>query len=174
MCDFITIASIGLGIAQAGMGYASSSAQYSQRMEEVRQNSINASKAAENQYANLNIRAQQEDAAANQQKTETNIEAAQAAASVEAAAAEGNVGGLSVQSVLQDMYAQKGRHDAALDSNQRMNRGFLSGEKIAAEAGGQNQINSMPLPEKPSFAPYLLNAFSSGLTAYSNYKTQKG
>ncbi|RUT88016.1 MULTISPECIES: hypothetical protein [unclassified Mesorhizobium] len=172
MCDFITIASIGLGIAQAGMGYAASSAQYDQRMQEMQQNAINASKAAENQYANLNIRAQQEDAAMVQQKTETNIEAAQAAASVEAAAAEGNVSGLSVSSVLQDMYAQKGRSDAALDTNQQMNRGFLRGEKIAAEAGGQNQINSMPLPEKPSFAPYLLNAFSSGLSAYSNSKTR--
>lgn len=172
MCDFITIASIGLGIAQAGMGYAASSAQYDQRMQEMQQNAINASKAAENQYANLNIRAQQEDAAMVQQKTETNIEAAQAAASVEAAAAEGNVSGLSVSSVLQDMYAQKGRSDAALDTNQQMNRGFLRGEKIAAEAGGQNQINSMPLPEKPSFALYLLNAFSSGLSAYSNSKTR--
>jgi hypothetical protein len=172
MCDFITIASIGLGIAQAGMGYAASSAQYDQRMEEMKQNAINASKATETQYANLNIRAQQEDAAMNQQKTETNIEAAQAAASVEAAAAEGNVGGLSVSSVLQDMYAQKGRSEAALDTNQQMNRGFLAGEKTAAEAGGQNQINSMPMPEKPSFAPYLLNAFSSGLSAYSNYKAK--
>jgi hypothetical protein len=172
MCDFITIASIGLGIAQAGMGYAASSAQYDQRMEEVRQNAINASKATENNYAGLNIRAQQEDAAMVQQKTETNIEAAQAAASVEAAAAEGNVGGLSVSAVLGDLYAQKGRSEAALDSNQQMRRDYLAGEKLAAEAGGQNQINSMPLPEKPSFAPYLLNAFSSGLSAYSNYKTR--
>ncbi|TIQ65452.1 MAG: hypothetical protein E5X41_14925 [Mesorhizobium sp.] len=172
MCDFITIASIGLGIAQGVAGYAGAQQQYDQQMEVVKQNAINASTAAENQYANLNIRAQQEDAAAHQQRTEANIEAAQSVASVEAAAAEGNVGGLSVQSVLGDMYAQLGRHDAALDANQRMNRGFLAGEKVAAEAGGQNQINSVPLPEKPGFAPYLLNAFGSGLSAYSNYKTR--
>lgn len=142
-------------------------------MEVVRQNAINASRATENQYANLNIRAMQEDAAANQQRQETNIEAAKAAASVEAAAAEGNVSGMSVGHVLRDLYAQQGRHDAAVDSNLRMNRGFLAGEMKAVEAGGQNQINSMPIPERPSFAPYLLDAFGSSLTAYSNYKQRK-
>lgn len=152
------------------MGYSAAQQQYDAQMEMARQNAINASRATEHQYAALNVRAQQEDAAAAQQKTETNIEAAQARASVLTAAAAGNVSGMSVQHVLRDIYAQEGRHDAALDTNQRMNRAFIQGEKRAVESGGQNQINSVPLPEKPSFTPYLINAFSSGLGAYTNYK----
>lgn len=173
MCDFISIAGVVLSIAQAGVGYMAAQAQYEQQAEEKRQNDINAARATEQQYRNLNIRAQQEALAAHQQGQEANIEAARAVATTKAAAAEGNVGGLAVSHVLQDLYSQKGRHDAALDTNIRMSRAYIQGEKKAAEAGGQNQINSMPVPEKPSFAPYLLQAFSGGLNAYSNYRQRK-
>lgn len=173
MCDFITIASVALGIAQAGVGYMAAQAQYEQRAEEKRQNDINAANATEQQYRNLNIRARQDALAAHQQGQEANLEAARAVATTEAAAAEGNVGGLAVSHVLQDLYAQKGRHDAALDTNMRMNSAYIRGEKKAAAAGGQNQINSVPVPEKPSFAPYLLQAFGNGLNSYSNYRQRK-
>lgn len=167
MCDIITIASIGLGIAQSAMQASAANDQYKQQMEVQRQNAVNASRAAENQYANIAIRAQQEDMARHQQESETNIEVAKAASTVEVAAAQGGVSGLSVDAVLMDIYAQQGRNEAALDTNQRMSRGYLEGEMKAAEAGGQGQINSVPIPEKPSPMPYFLNAFGSSLNAYS-------
>lgn len=173
MCDILTIASIGLGIAQGAASFAAADAQYDQQMEMHRQNGINASRAAENQYANLNIRAQQEGASATQQKMNDKIAAAKAASTIEVAASEGGVSGLSVDHVLRDIYAQHGRNEATLDTNLRMSRDYLAGEKVAAEAGGQNQINSMPVPEKPSFAPYLLNAFGTGINAYSNYRQRR-
>jgi len=168
MCDPFTIASIGLGIAQSVMQYNAADEQYQQQMEVQRQNAVNASLAAENQYSNISIRSQQEDMARHQQQMETNIEAAKSASTVEVASAAGGVSGLSVDAVLMDIYAQQGRNEAALDTNQRMSRDYLAGEMKAAEAGGQSQINSVPIPEKPSFAPYLLNAFGTGLNAYSN------
>lgn len=174
MCDIITFATIGLGIAQSAMQYSAAQDQYDAQMEVQKHNAINASRAAENQYANINIRAQQEDAARNQQQMETNIEAAKAASTVEVAASEGGVAGLSVDAVLRDIYAQQGRNEATLDVNQRMSRDYLAGEMKAAEAGGQGQINSVPIPEKPSFAPYLLNAFGTGLNVYSNSLKRKG
>lgn len=170
----MTIASIGLGIMQSAVQYSAANAQYEAQMEHQRQNAINASRAAENQYSNINIRAQQEDAARVQQQQQTNIEAAQAASTVEVAAGAGGVSGLSVEHVLRDIYARQGRNEAALDVNQRMSRDYLMGEKRAAEAGGQSQINSVPIPEKPSFAPFILNAFGSGLNAYGNYLQRKG
>lgn len=81
---------------------------------------------------------------------------------------------MSVEHILRDVYAQQGRNDAALDVNARMNRDYLMGEKRAAEAGGQSQINSVPIPEKPSVVPYALNAFGTGLNSYSNFKQRKG
>jgi len=173
MCDFMTIASIGLGIAGQMMEYSAAKSQYQAQMEIQKQNAINASLAAEANYSNLNIRAQQEDAARHQNQFESNIEAAKAASTLEVAASEGGVSGLSVDALLHDIYAQAGRHEAALSLNQRMSRDYLKGEMRAAELGGQNQINSVPIPEKPSFAPYLINAFGSGLNAYAGYKQRK-
>lgn len=174
MCDIMTIASIGLGIAQSVAQFGAAQQQYEAQMEHQRQNAINASRAAENQYANINIRAQQEDTARNQQQLATNIEVAQAVSTVEVAAGVGGVSGLSVEHILRDIYAQQGRNEAALDVNARMSRDYLMGEKKAAEAGGQSQINSVPIPEKPSILPYALGAFSSGLNAYSNYQQRRG
>lgn len=164
---------MGLGIAQSVMGYQGAQQQYRAQQEFQRQNAINAANAASNDYDNLNIRSMQEDTAAHQQQQETAIEAAMAAGTVETAAAEGGVGGMAVGALLGDIYAQRGRHDAALGTNQRMNRDFITGQKTAVKAGAVSQINSVPLPEKPGFAPYLMNAFSTGLSAYSDYKKQK-
>lgn len=173
MCDPITLVTVGLGIAQGVAGYAASNAQYKEQSRVAQENAINASNATQNTYKNLNIRAMQEDMAANQQRQQTDIQASQTSASVVTAAAEAGASGLSVSHVLQDVWAQKGRSDAALDTNIQMNKDFLAGEKKAAEAAGQNQINSVPLPEKPSFLPFALDAFSTGLGAYSDYKKRK-
>jgi hypothetical protein len=143
-------------------------------MDAYRQNAENASLATAQTYKNLNIRTQQEGQAAAQAEQAAEIEKARAVAATEVAASAGGVAGLSVDAVLRDVYAQAGRNEAAADSNLRMSRDYLAGELKAAEVGGQNQINSMPIPEKPSFTPFLLQGFASGLGAYSNYLNQKG
>jgi len=173
MCDFIAIASIGLGIASQVMEYGAAKSQYQAQKEMYRQNAINANQTAANQYDNLNIKLQQEDAARHQQKFETGIEAAKAVSSLEVAASEGGVSGLSVNSLLHDLYGQQGRGDATLDANARMSRNYLQGEMKAVQLGAQNQVNSMPIPEKPSFAPYLINAFGTGLQAYAGARQRK-
>jgi len=174
MCDFMTIASIGLSIAGQAAEYSSARSQYKAQMEMHRQNAINANKMAANQYDNLNIKLQQEDATRHQQKFETGIEAAKAVSSLEVAAGEGGVSGNTVNALLRDLYGQKGRSDAVLDVNARMSRDYLKGEMKAVQLGAQNQINSVPIPERPSFAPYLINAFGSGLQAYAGGKQRKG
>jgi len=173
MCDFITIASMGLGIASSMMEYSSAKSQYAAQQEFAKRNAMNAAQQAETQYSNLNIRAQQEDLARHQQKFQTGIEAAQAASTVEVAAASGGIMGGSVGQLLRDIYAQEGRNSSALDSNHQMSRHYLEGEKKAAQLGSQSQINSIPIPEKPSFAPYLIQAFGSGLNAYSGHIQRK-
>jgi len=165
MCDFIAIASMGLGIASSMMEYSAAKSQYAQQMAFNRRNAENAANQAATQYSNLNIKAQQEDLARHQSKFQTGIEAAQAKSTMEVAASQGGVSGLSVDQMLRDLYAQEGRNSAALDANHQMSRHYLEGEKKAAQLGSQGQINSLPIPEKPSFAPYLIKAFGSGLDA---------
>jgi len=173
MCDFITIASMGLGIASSMMEYSAAKSQYAAQKEFARRNAENAASQAETQYSNLNIRAQQEDLARHQQKFQAGIEAAQAVSTTQVAAAKGGIMGGSVNQMLRDLYAQEGRNSSALDANHQMSRHYLKGEKKAAQLGSQSQINSIPIPEKPSFAPYLLQAFGSGLDAYASGQKRK-
>lgn len=169
MCDPTTIAlaSLAAGVGQSVVGYVGAQANYDNQIDAYNQNAQNAATTAAQNYRNINIRVQQEDQAANQQKQESAIEAAQAVATAQAAAEAGGVGGLSVDAVLRDIYAQAGRNEAVTDANLRMSRGYLEGEAKAAQLSGQNQINSMAIPEKPSPFPYLLGAFSSGISAYT-------
>jgi len=173
LCDFITIASMGLGIASSMMEYQGAKSQYAAQQEFAKRNAINAANQAATQYSNLNIRAQEEDLARHQQKFQTGIEAAQAASTMEVAASQGGVAGLSVDQMLRDLYAQEGRNSAALDANHQISRRYLEGEKKAAQLSSQSQINSIPIPEKPSFAPYLIKAFGSGLDSLAGYQKRK-
>lgn len=172
MCSPVALlgASLVMSAGQAIVGYQAANAQYSAQMDAYRQNAENAALSTAQNYSNLNIRAQQEGKAHAQAAQQSEIEKARAVASAEVAAAAGGVSGLSVDAVLRDIYAQAGRNDTAADTNLRMSRDYLAGEKKAAEAAGQSQINSMPIPEKPSALPFLLQGFASGLNAYSGYQ----
>lgn len=175
MCSPVALlaSSLAMSGVQAVVGFQAANAQYASGMEAYRQNAENASLATANTYSNLNIRAQQEGKAHAQAAQAAEVEKAQAVASAEVAAAAGGVSGLSVDAVLRDVYAQAGRNEVAADTNLRMSRDYIAGEMKAAEAGGQGQINSMPIPEKPSFTPFLLQGFASGLGAYSNHLALK-
>lgn len=169
MCEPTTIAlaSMAMGAAQSIVGYQAARAQYSSQMDAYKQNAINSSRSTERAYSNLNIKTRQEGEAAAQAQQQNEIERARAVAAAESASYAGGVSGLSVDAVLRDIYAQAGRNEATADTNLRMNRDYLAGEMQSAELTGQSQINGMPIPEKPSATPYLLNTFSSGINAYS-------
>lgn len=175
MCNPLTLlgASLAMSATQTIVGFAGAKASYGAQMDAYRQNAENAATATANSYKNINIRTQQEGQAHAQAAQQSEIEASQAAASAELAAAEGGVSGLALEGILRDVYAQQGRNDAAADSNLQMSRDYLAGELDAAEANGQSQANSMPIPEKPGALPYLLGGFSSGLNAYTSYLGRK-
>lgn len=177
MCEPLTLissAAIGkisavMGIAQAAIGYSAAQDNYATQQETFRQNAENAATSAANQYSNLNIRTQQEGKAAAQAAQASEIEKSKAIASAEVAAAAGGVSGLAVDGVLRDLYSQAGRNEVAADTNLRMSRDYLSGEMKATNASAQSQVNSMPIPEKPSALPFVLQGFSAGLNSYTGH-----
>lgn len=175
MCDPVTLLATSLVMsgAQAVMGYQAQNAQYKSQMDSYRQNAENSAIAAADNYSQLNIRAQQENAAHSQQAESAEIEKAQALATAEVAAASGNVAGLSVEGVLRDIYSQAGRNEATADANLRMSGDYLDGERRNAQRAAQNQINSVPIPEKPSMTPFLLQGFAQGLNSYTGYYNRK-
>jgi hypothetical protein len=175
MCEptLLLGASLAMSGVQAVVGYQAANAQFDSQMDAYEQNAEAAAMSTANAYSTLNIRAQQEGQAHAQAAQASEIERARAVASTEVAAAAGGVSGLSVDAVLRDVYAQAGRNEATADANLRMSRDYLTGEMAATEANGQSQINSMPIPEKPSMVPFLLGGFSSALGSYTNHVNRK-
>ncbi len=172
MCDPVSMAVMSFAVSAAGsvVGFMGQQSQYEQAMIEKKANDDNARTATINAWEATQIRAQQEGAAGVQKKFEANIETAKAVGTATTAAGEGGVSGLSVDAMLGDLYAKKGRHADAVDNNLQMTRNYLSREMDAQRATGQNQINSMPIPEAPNFAATLVNIFGAGVKSFGAFK----
>ena len=171
MCDPITLMTIGVSIAGSMVQYQGQQDSYDAQMARVKANADNANAATRTNMNNINTRAQQEGLAANQKKFESGLDTRAAVATAVTAAGEGNVSGMSVNAVLGDFYGKQGRFDAAVDTNQDFSRSYLAGEMDAASAQGQNQINSMPLPEAPNPAAMLVDIFGSAVSGYASRPT---
>lgn len=171
MCEptLLLGASLAMSGVQAVVGYQAANQQYEAQMDAVNKNAEAAAHATAGTYSNIGVRAQQEGAAHLQAAQAAEVEKSKALAGATVAASSAGLSGLSVGAVLRDIYSQAGRNEVAADTNLRMSRDYLAGEMEAAEAGGQNQINSMPIPEKPSPVSFLLGGFSSALGSYTNH-----
>lgn len=172
MCELMTIASAGLGIGQQVAGYQAASAAAKGQSAYARQNAINASRAAQEQYSNISLREQQEGQATYQQLADDEIKRSQLAASAEVAAGEGGVSGNSVGHVLRDIYAQAGRNEVAANTNLAMQREYLQKEKIAAQNGAQSQINAVQKGTKPSWIPYAIGAGANLMDTFAQSRNR--
>lgn len=164
-------ASMAIGVAQGAVGFFGQQKQYKQQLADREENRLNAGQALTGQWAATDLRINQEGAAAAQQGQQAAVEGARARATATTAAGEGGVSGLSVDYLLRDLYAQEGRFNEATATNLQMTRSYLTAEKSAQRAGAQNQINSIPIPEKPSIMGAMLNVFGSALGSYTSYKS---
>ena len=168
----LTALSMAVGAVQGIMQYSAQKQQYDAQVERNKENAANARTAAINKWESINTRAGQEGIAANQKKMAANKETAQAVATGQVAADEGGVSGISVNSLVRGLYGKGADHNNAVDANLAMNRSYLEGEGDVAQANAQNQINSMPIPEKPNFAAALVGIFGSGISAMQSYNQQ--
>ncbi|WP_412058439.1 hypothetical protein [Bartonella sp. DGB2] len=179
MCEFAgasavaSIASAAVGLLGVQQRYEGQKRAYEEKMEAFKQNAINASQATEDQYSNLGTKAIQEDMSIAQQQSANKLAEARAISQGEVAASEGGVRGNSVGHVLNDIYRQAGNNQTTLDSNQRMMHDYLQGEMKAALYSGQNQINSLAIPEKPSLLGAFLEGAGVGLNNYNDYLDRK-
>lgn len=155
------------------MGFVEARSEHAANSQMKRESDLNAARSAEQQYSALGRRAQQEDQATAQEKQELDLEAARQAATVEVAAGGAGVSGASLEYVLADIYAGRGRNEATLDANQRMSRGYLEEQMAGAQIGSQSAINAAAKPMRPSVVPYAMDAFSTGLNSYTSRRKQK-
>jgi hypothetical protein len=143
-----------LQLAQGVFQFMGAQQQYAAQAEMYKQNAKNAQMATVNEYAQEQLRIQQEQAAAAQKKFETQIETRKAAAATTVSAMEGGAEGLTLSALLSEHYAKSGRHNDAVDNNYQMTRDYWRSEMEATQARGQNQINSVPIPVAPS--PFMI------------------
>lgn len=122
---------------------------------------------AASDYDQLAIRAAQETAAAGQKKLESDISTRKAVASATASASEAGISGLSVTSLLSDIYGQKAKIDAGVNQNIEAANQAL---RFEADGVGRSLKNTIGSRAKTSGPSLLGAALEAGTGVYDNYK----
>lgn len=174
MCMMVLpMLSLALGAGQAIMGFQAQSQAAERQNQFYQQNAEAANAAVANQYAFTQLQRNEERAAADQDKTETDIAAMKARGTAITAAGESGVSGLSVDALVNDYYGRQGRRDQSIDQNYQMRSDYLTAQMDQQQAGATSRINSVQRVAPPSFADALLRIGSAGLNAATmNYRMQ--
>lgn len=164
MC--LALVSVITSIAGSIASYASASQQAAAQNEYYRQNAKAAQQAAVNQYAALQHKQEQERGVASRELFDNAVEGAKARATAATAAGEAGVGGLSEMTIINDLLAQQGRQDAAVDAQYQMTRDSIRADMVDVETQAQGRINSVQTATSPSPIPYLIQGIGSAVSAF--------
>lgn len=148
----VPLLSIGVGVAQAAMGYQAQSQAAARQNQIYAENARSAQKAAVGTYAAQQNQLLQKRAAAGQDVTEARIQGIQARGTARNAAGEAGVTGLSVDALINDYYGREGRRIDSINQNYSADRDYLRAQMEATEAQTKSRINSVQRAEGPSFA----------------------
>ncbi|MCL8384159.1 MULTISPECIES: hypothetical protein [Xanthobacter] len=162
----LPLLSLGLSIAGGVASYQAAKSQADAQNQMYRENARDANKAADNQYAALQHKSIQERNAADQKLFENNIDALRARSQARTSAGEAGVTGLSVNALVNDLWAQQGRRDDATMQNYQTARDDAYAQMDQVKANTQSRINSVQRAKSPSFLPFLIGGISGGLGAF--------
>lgn len=163
----IPLLSMGLGIAQAGMGYQQAVGQANQQNAMWEQNRQASVAAGEDRYASLGKQLGQERAASSADLFNKRIEGVRAAATARVAAGESGVTGLSTDALLGDYDARLARQEEVVGINFETKREGIADELVATRNNTISRINSVQRAAKVSKAPFIFQALGGvvgGLT----------
>jgi hypothetical protein len=179
MCDPVTLGSItavqmataqlAIGAASAVVGYVGQQQAANAQEAANKEATKNAVFAANQNYEATQRRMYQEAAAASVEKTNANIASAEARATASTAAGEAGVQGYSIDSIIGSYYAKQGRYNEAIDTNFQMSRQALADGMDQTHNATVSTINSLPVPQKPSFLDAAIRVAGSGLSASKDY-----
>jgi hypothetical protein len=172
MCDPMTLAvtTFMVGAAQAGGSYISSSQKASAQNAMYDANKANAERSASYEYNQNQIRKQQEEAAAGDKGFQNMLDTRAKVATTETAAGDVGITGLSVESLVRDIYGAGGRTNDNIKSNLDMTQSQLSAEDNGIFARENDRINSVQHGIQPSLFGLGLDIAASGLSAATGYK----
>lgn len=158
---FSTIASMGLGIAQAMASQQAANAQYESQMEFRRQQEIQAQKTLNMQVAQQAMALESEKGKAQGEKADIAIAAYEAASRATASAAEAGVVGVSLGNILGNIDAKQARGEGKIDYNSQVAYYNAENELKMAQRGHGARLAEIPIPQKPSFLPTAISIGSS-------------
>lgn len=155
------LASIGSSMA----GFAAAQQQADAQNQYYYENAMAAQSATRNSYVNLNIRSDQTRASAVGQATEDAIDAMQKRGTAQVSASEAGVSGLSVDALINDIYAQEGRRLGGLQQQHHADQMAVRSQFDDVWAQGQRQINSVQRATPPSPASFIIQGISGAIGA---------
>lgn len=171
---FQAIGSIGTGLQAAlsigttALGFAAEQQATSANNAAIEAANKTAQKQAISDYDQMTKRGKQETAAAAQKNFETSISTKKAVAVAKASASEGNVGGLSVESLLSDIYGQEARIRDGVNQNLEATQDELRNNKRSIGMNLKNTIASRPKSSGPSLIGAGLSAATGVVGAFQD------
>ncbi len=174
MCDPISLAGLAIGAASQVVSYQSAVQNADTQNQLAENNRIEANKAAADQYADIQQRMRQEQAAAGRDLEDANRDAAQARGAAKVSSGEAGITGNAVDTLIADYNAQQGRFERTTEQNLAMTQDNLRNQMNGIKSQTESRINSVQKVKKPSFLSYGIGIASSGLDAYSSYKKRNG
>lgn len=171
MCDPVSLAvssfMVSAGSAVAGFGAQKQSAAAQDQL--YADNKANAERSAIYEHQQLDRRAIQEDNAMGEKSFDNMLDTRAKAAAAEAEAADGGFSGLSVDSLIRDVFGAGGRTNDRIKENGDMTLSQINAEHAGVEARRVDRTNSVKHGVQPSGLALGLNIASGGLNAATSY-----
>jgi len=179
MCDGgaleLSIASLAIGSASAGVNFAAQYAQAQQQSAMAKANAAAAVKANNAKQAQLASDFWQRRDQIVQDQNLRDIQAEQAQARARVSAGEAGVGGLVLDSVMGDISRQRSEDEAIAQRNLATTALDTENARANANAEALDRARSIPMGITPSFISPILQVGNSAVNSALNYRllTQK-
>jgi hypothetical protein len=155
-----------LAVGSTALNYSASSAQAKAENAAISQANENARVQAISDYDQMDLAASQAKAQATQKMTQAQIDRKKAVATAQASASEGNVGGLSINSLLADIYGQEARIRDGVNQNLEGTNAELTANRDTISRNLTNTLTTRPTVTSPSLLGAGLEATTGILGAY--------
>lgn len=166
MCFPLPVIGAVLGLVQAGVSMAASSADASAKAEQWKQNQINALAASRDEQRQLTLRQIQEQDATTQKVGASRVDEAQRTAEAEVSAADAGLSGVSLDAITREIGNRAAQNRTNAFENYRMTAEQLQAQKDASVTKAKGRIDSIATPTDTSFATGIVGLGQAGVKLY--------
>jgi hypothetical protein len=167
MCDAVS-AGLAISALAAGASVAQQDAAASAQTKSNNQQRENAIKARNENLSQIELQKQQATTQAGQKTFENNLQAQKAEATTKVSAGENGISGLSVDYLLGEIDANRGRYNTSVEANLKDNVVGFDLQRNNVQTGAVNSVSQLKTPQAPD---YIGAALRIG-NGYANYTHQ--